>query len=327
MKYYKNIILVTGGAGFIGSNLINELLKDTSNFVVSIDNLTSYYDISIKQKNLERNRNTRFRNFYVNIIDKFKVNKIFNTWKFNQVYHLAAQAGVRYSIENPYEVVNTNIIGFQNIIENVIKHNITKFVYASSSSVYGDMISGEINDEKNPCNIQRSPYAVTKKSNELMATTYSLMHPEIKMSGLRFFTVYGPYMRPDLAISKFTKNILNDEPIEIYGDGTKERDFTYIDDIVRIMITIMNSDKKWSHEIFNIGYGNSISVNEMVQTIKDHINPDYNKIIYKGNAEGDVNKTLAVNTKIKEWFNEEPKVEIHEGIIKYIEWYKKTRET
>ena len=181
----------------------------------------------------------------------------------------------------------------------------------------------EINDELNPCNEQKSPYAVSKRANELMAKAYSYLYPDIQMSGLRFFTVYGPYMRPDLAIGKFTKFIFNDESIEIYGDGTKERDFTYIDDIVRIMITIMNSDKVWLHEIFNIGYGNSISVNEMVQTIKNYINPNYNKIIYKGDAEGDVNKTLAVNDKIKTWFNETPKIEIHKGIKMYIDWYKK----
>lgn len=318
---YKEIILVTGGAGFIGSSLINELIKNESNIIISIDNLTPYYDVNLKYKNLERNKNDRFVNYFVDITDKSEVDKIFDEWNFTQVYHLAAQAGVRYSIDHQEEVIKTNIIGFQNIIENVISHNITKFIYASSSSVYGDMYSKEINDEENPCNEQRSPYAVTKKSNELMATMYSLMHPEIKMSGLRFFTVYGPYMRPDLAIGKFTKNILNNEPIEIYGDGTKERDFTYIDDIVRIMMAIMNSDKEWSHEIFNIGYGNSISVNEMVQTIKDYINPNYDKIIYKGDAEGDVNKTLAVNEKIKEWFGEGPQVEIHDGLKKYIDWY------
>ena len=317
----QNIILVTGGAGFIGSNLINELLKNEANIVVSIDNINSYYDQKLKYKNLERNKNDRFTNYFVDITNKIEVNKIFNEWNFTEVYHLAAQAGVRYSIDNPYQVINTNIIGFQNIIENVISHHISKFVYASSSSVYGDMNDDAINNESNPCNNQKSPYAVTKKTNELLAQMYSSIYPDTQMSGLRFFTVYGPYMRPDLAIGKFSKAILNDEPITIYGDGTKERDFTYIDDIVRIMITIMNSKRKWNHEIFNIGYGNSISVNEMVDII-NYINPNYNKVTYTSNAEGDVNKTLAVNDKIKEWFNESPKIEIHQGIKKYIDWFK-----
>lgn len=318
----QNIILVTGGAGFIGSNLINELLKNEANVVVSIDNINSYYDQKLKYKNLERNKNDRFTNYFVDITNKIEVNKIFNEWNFTEVYHLAAQAGVRYSIDNPCQVINTNIIGFQNIIENVISHHISKFVYASSSSVYGDMNDDIINNESNPCNNQKSPYAVTKKTNELFAQMYSSIYPDIQMSGLRFFTVYGPYMRPDLAIGKFSKAILNDDPITIYGDGTKERDFTYIDDIVRIMITIMNSKRKWNHEIFNIGYGNSISVNEMVDIIINYINPNYNKVTYTGNAEGDVNKTLAVNDKIKEWFNESPKIEIHQGIKKYIDWFK-----
>lgn len=318
----QNIILVTGGAGFIGSNLINELLKNEANIVVSIDNINSYYDKKLKYKNLERNKNDRFVNYFVDITNKIEVNKIFNEWNFTEVYHLAAQAGVRYSIDNPGQVINTNIIGFQNIIENIISHHISKFVYASSSSVYGDMNDEAINNESNPCNNQKSPYAVTKKTNELLAQMYSSIYQDIQMSGLRFFTVYGPYMRPDLAIGKFSKAILNDEPITIYGDGTKERDFTYIDDIVRIMITIMNSKRKWNHEIFNIGYGNSISVNEMVDIIINYINPNYNKVTYTGNAEGDVNKTLAVNDKIKEWFNESPKIEIHQGIKKYIDWFK-----
>ena len=318
----KKIILVTGSAGFIGSNLVSELLKKPTNIVIGIDNLTPYYDIKLKKENLNRNINENFVNYNIDITNKEDVEKIFKEYQFEQVYHLAAQAGVRYSIENPEEVIKTNIIGFQNIIENVIKYNVRKFVYASSSSVYGDMTDHEVNDELNPCNEQRSPYAVTKKTNELMAQMYSTMHPEIQMSGLRFFTVYGPYMRPDLAIGKFTKNILNDEPIEIYGDGTKERDFTYIDDIVRIMISIMNSFKQWQHEIFNIGYGHSISVNELVDIIRNYINPSYNKITYKGDAEGDVNKTLAINTKIKEWFNESPEITIKEGIKKYIDWYR-----
>ena len=319
--YYKNVILVTGGAGFIGSNLIHELLKDPMNYIVSLDCLSPYYDVDLKQKNLERNINHRFRNYYVDITNKDKVNRIFHQWKFNQVYHLAAQAGVRYSIDNPLSVINNNIIGFQNIIDNVIKHNIERFVYASSSSVYGDMNYDEINDESNECNDQRSPYAVTKKSNELMAKMYSLLYPNIQMSGLRFFTVYGPYMRPDLAISKFTKAILNNDPIEIYGDGTKERDFTYIDDIVRIMINIMNSEKRWHHEIFNIGYGKCTSVNDLVNIIKNHINPKYDKITHIGDAQGDVNKTLATNFKIKDWFNEKPTINIEDGILKYINWY------
>lgn len=319
---FKNIILVTGAAGFIGSSLIFQLLQDESNIVVGVDNLNKYYDIHLKLRNIQRNKNDRFAMFHYDITNKQQMDKLFDEWEITEVYHLAAQAGVRYSIDHAQEVIQTNIVGFQNIIENCIKHNIKKLVYASSSSVYGGTKGDELNSEDKKVDSQKSPYAVTKKCNENMAEMYSYLYPDMQISGLRFFTVYGPYMRPDLAIGKFTKAILNNKPIEIYGDGTKERDFTYIDDIVRIMITIMNSPKKWHHEVFNIGYGSCITVNEMVQTIINYINPNYDKVIYKEDAAGDVNKTLASNKKIKEWFNEGPQIEIHKGIQKYIDWYK-----
>ena len=319
---FKNIILVTGAAGFIGSSLIFQLLQDENNIVVGVDNLNKYYDIHLKLRNIQRNKNDRFAILYYDITNKQQMDRLFNDWEITEVYHLAAQAGVRYSIEHAQEVIQTNIVGFQNIIENCIKHNIKKLVYASSSSVYGGTERDELNSEDKKVDSQKSPYAVTKKCNENMAEMYSYLYPDMQISGLRFFTVYGPYMRPDLAIGKFTKAILNNEPIEIYGDGTKERDFTYIDDIVRIMMTIMNSPKKWHHEVFNIGYGSCITVNEMVKTIINYINPNYNKVIYKEDAAGDVNKTLASNKKIKEWFNEGPKIEIYKGIQKYIDWYK-----
>lgn len=321
---FKHIILVTGAAGFIGSSLINQLLLDESNIVVGVDNLNKYYDIHLKLENIRRNKNDRFVILHYDITDKRLIEKLFNEWEISEVYHLAAQAGVRYSIEHPSEVIQTNIQGFQNIIDNCIKHHINKIVYASSSSVYGDFTDNDDIENESTDN-QMSPYAVTKKCNELMAQMYSNLYDDLQISGLRFFTVYGPYMRPDLAIGKFTKSILNNEFIEIYGDGTKERDFTYIDDIVRIMMTIMNSDKKWHHEIFNIGYGNSISINKLVEIIKNEIDPNFNKIEYSNNALGDVNKTLASNKKIQEWFNEYPKIDIKIGIKKYVDWYKQQK--
>ena len=325
MKFNK-IILVTGAAGFIGSSLINQLLKNENIIVVGVDNLNKYYDIHLKLKNIRRNKNDRFVMLHYDITDSKLVDKLFNEWDITEVYHLAAQAGVRYSIDHPNEVIQTNIIGFQNILNNCIKHNINKIIYASSSSVYGNLTDTD-DVEYERTDSQMSPYAVTKKCNELMAQMYSNLYPQLKMSGLRFFTVYGPYMRPDLAIGKFTKAILNNEPINIYGDGTKERDFTYIDDIVNIMIEIMNSEKNWHHEIFNIGCGNSISVNELVSIIKDNINPLYDKINYVDNALGDVDKTYASNHKIKDWFDISPKTRIQDGINKYINWYKNDNNT
>ena len=313
---YNKVILVTGAAGFIGSNLINELLKNENVFVIGIDNLNTYYNIHIKLRNIQRNKNDRFVMFNYNITDQISLTNLFNNWNITEVYHLAAQAGVRYSIDHSNEVIQNNIQGFQNIIENCINYNINKIIYASSSSVYGNLTK-----ENKQTDNQLSPYAVTKKCNELMAQMYSNLYPQLKITGLRFFTVYGPYMRPDLAISKFVNSIDNNENIEIFGDGNQERDFTYIDDVVRIMIKIMNSDKQWHHEIFDIGYGKPISINELIKIISNNINKKYN-IIYKDFAKGDVNKTISSNKKIKKWFNETPKIDINEGIKKYINWYK-----
>lgn len=327
----KNIILVTGAAGFIGSNLICKLLENPSNVIVCIDCINDYYDRKLKYKNIERINKwgkSRVVFYFDDITDWDAMYKIFCQWNFTQVYHLAAQAGVRYSIEHPHEVIDTNILGFENIIKLSIENGVKHFVYASSSSVYGDFGKyslGSCNEDQFT-DTQKSPYAVTKKCNELMAEMYSSLNPNIKFTGLRFFTVYGPYMRPDLAIGKFTKAMLENTKIEIYGDGTKERDFTYIDDIVEIMTTIMNYSKNWHHEIFNIGYGSSITVNDLVKTIKDNINPDFDNIEYTDNAKGDVNKTLASVDKLKSWFNIQPKISIEEGIKRYTTWYKQQKE-
>ena len=321
----RDTILVTGSAGFIGSSLIRTILNYyTLATVIGIDNICPYYDIKLKFANLNRNKDERFINYIGNIADKSFVDKVFKEHKITMVFHLAAQAGVRYSFEHPKEVISSNIVGFQNILDACIEHNVNNIIYASSSSVYGDFYDKENCKEDQLVDNQKSPYAVTKRCNELMANTYSSNYPNLHLTGLRFFTVYGPYMRPDLAIGKFTKAILNDEPIEIYGDGSAVRDFTYISDIVNIMyrigINIMN--KKYGHEIFNIGAGKCITVNELVDIIKENINPNFDKIVYTDKAKGDVNKTLACIDKINEWFGEKPQVEIHEGIKKYIEWYK-----
>ena len=320
----NNIILVTGAAGFIGSSLINSLISNKENTIVGIDNLNDYYDVNLKIRNIERNKANNYTFIKCDICDNIMLKEIFHKYNITQVYHLAAQAGVRYSINNAKEVINTNIIGFQNIIENCIKCNINKLVYASSSSVYGNIFN-ESDNENDKCDNQMSPYAVTKRCNELMAQMYSNIYPNLQLTGLRFFTVYGPYMRPDLAISKFTHAVLNDEYIDIYGDGCKERDFTYIDDIIRIMMTIMNSTKIWHHEVFNIGCNDKISIRKLVDIIKDEINPSFEKIHYTTDAIGDVDKTLASNAKIKEWFNDYPQIDIKTGIKKYIKWHIKKR--
>lgn len=325
----ENIILVTGAAGFIGSNLVCKLLQNISNTVVCIDCMSPYYDKKLKYSNIERIKKigeNRVVFYFYDIRDESSIDKIFKEWKFNKVYHLAAQAGVRYSIDHTKEVIETNVIGFNNILEHSIANGVKHFVYASSSSVYGDIPDECVCEETNECFSQKSPYAVTKRCNELMAEMYASKQTTTKLTGLRFFTVYGPYMRPDLAIGKFTKAVLDNNKIEIYGDGNKQRDFTYIDDIVDIMITIMDSDKFWKHEIFNIGYGSSISVNNLVKTIKDNINPNFDNIEYSSDLSYDVNKTLASIEKLKSWFDIQPKVKISDGLVKYINWYKQQRE-
>ena len=272
-------ILITGHKGFIGSNLVKKLEKHK---IIGVD---------IKDGN--------------NVLDSNFINALFEYYDFDVVIHLAAIAGVGYSIDHSEEVLKNNIIGFDTLAKAAIKNGVKHFIYASSSSVYGDD------------GTQKSPYAVSKATNELQAAMYSNLS-QMKFTGLRFFTVYGEGIREDLAISKFKKAIENDLPIHIYGDGTQARDFTYVGDICNAIKLIAESDKKWKNEVFDIGYGKKTSVSELVKMLKDIINPSFDKIIYGQEKPYDVKETLADPNKLYQWFNFKPQYDIKTGLGKWL---------
>lgn len=268
-------ILLTGHKGFIGSNLVKKLSNHT---IIGVDLKDGH-----------------------NILDSNYINALFEFYHFDAIIHLAAIAGVGYSIEHSEEVLTNNIIGFDVIAKAAIKHNVKHFIYASSSSVYGDD------------GTQKSPYAVSKATNELQAAMYSNLS-DMKFTGLRFFTVYGEDIREDLAISKFIKAMKANVPIYVYGDGTQSRDFTYIDDITEAIRLILESDKEWRNEVFDIGYGSSTSVNELIDILKSIININYDKVIYQDDKPYDVKETLANTNKLYEWFGFRPKYNIKNGL-------------
>jgi UDP-glucuronate 4-epimerase len=243
-----NRIIVTGSAGFIGFSLCEVLLK-RGDYIVGIDNHNDYYDPKLKDARLERlKKYSNYIHYKDDISDQEILDKIFQNHKPHKVVNLAAQAGVRYSIENPLAYINSNIVGFANVLENCRKHKIEHLVYASTSSVYGANTKMPFS-EHDSANHPLSVYAASKKSNELMAHTYSYLH-KLPTTGLRFFTVYGPWGRPDMALFKFTKNILEEKPIDVFNHGKHTRDFTYIDDIVEgILKAIDNpatSNNNWN---------------------------------------------------------------------------------
>lgn len=271
-------ILLTGHKGFIGTNLAKKL---SNHKIIGVD---------LKDGN--------------NILDSNYINALFEFYHFDAIIHLAAIAGVGYSIEHSEEVLTNNIIGFDALAKAAIKHNVKHFIYASSSSVYGDD------------GTQKSPYAVSKATNELQAAMYSNLS-NTKFTGLRFFTVYGEGIREDLAISKFIKSIKNNEPIYVYGDGSQKRDFTYVDDITEAINLILESDKEWKNEVFDIGYGKSITVNELIDILKGIINPTFDKVVYQDEKAYDVKATLANTNKLYEWFGFKPRYDIKKGLQKW----------
>ena len=270
-------ILLTGHKGFIGSNLVKKL---SNHIIIGVD---------LKDGNT--------------ILDSNYINALFELYHFDAIIHLAAIAGVGYSISHSEEVLTNNIIGFDVLAKAAIKHNVKHFIYASSSSVYGDD------------GTQKSPYAVSKATNELQAAMYSNLS-DMKFTGLRFFTVYGEGIRDDLAISKFIKAIKNDEPLYVYGDGTQSRDFTYVDDICEAIKLILESDKEWKNEVFDIGYGESTTVNELIDILKGLININYDKVVYQDEKPYDVKETLANTDKLYEWFDFKPRYDIKKGLTK-----------
>lgn len=315
----KEKILVTGAAGFIGSHLCENLIR-AGEKVIGLDNFDSFYDSSIKENNLIYLKSSSNFTFYE--IDITKKKKLFSIKeKFNVVIHIAAKAGVRLSVESPLKYIDANINGTQNILDLMNQKKCKKILFASSSSVYGNNKNIPFKESQSVSNAI-SPYAFTKKSNEVQIHTYHHLY-NINAICFRFFTVYGPRQRPDLAIHKFFKKILNNQPIYLYGDGTTKRDYTYIDDLVDGIIKGLNylNGKKTLYEIINLGNSNPISLMEMVETIYKELHKEKN-IAFLPKQMGDVDITHADITKAKKLINYNPKTTFKEGISKFAEWYK-----
>lgn len=313
--------LITGAAGFIGSHLADKLLNE-GNKVIVVDNFCDFYNPEIKENNVKHNlSNPNYKLYRADIRDRNELAKVFNENKIDVVIHLAAMAGVRPSIDNPIYYQEVNCVGTQNILEEMKAHNAKNLVMASSSSVYGNC--KEVPFKENMIvDFAISPYAATKKANEVMTHVYHKLF-DFNVIMLRFFTVFGPRQRPDLAINKFTRLMLNDEPIPMFGDGTTSRDYTYIDDIVDGIIKSCNyvENNKDVYEILNLGNSSPVSLKEMINTIADVLGKTPN-IQELPMQPGDVERTFADISKAKKLIGYNPKTSFKEGIESFIDWYK-----
>ncbi len=311
-------ILVTGSSGFIGMHLCKSLLEDNVE-VAGIDNMNDYYDVSLKKSRLnELKTYNNFNFFCIDIQNKTEIEKVFKDFKPEYVVNLAAQAGVRYSLRNPQVYIDTNVLGFINVLECCKNFSVKGLVYASSSSVYGG-------DKKIPFSVQDrvdkpiSIYAASKKANELMAYSYSHLY-NLKTTGLRFFTVYGPWGRPDMAMYIFTKKISENLPIDVFNHGKMSRDYTFVDDIVGGIRASIS--KNYKCEVFNLGNSQSEGLLDMIKIIEENLGK---KAILnlKEMQPGDVETTFADIEYSTEMLKYKPTTCIHEGIPKFISWYKK----
>ena len=313
-------ILITGAAGFIGSNTAKKLL-DQGKRVIGVDNLNDYYNQTWKKENIEElKKSPHFVFHQVDIRDLETLQGIAREEKINAIIHLAARAGVRPSIADPILYEEVNVRGTVNMLEIAKKFEIKQFVFASSSSVYGNQKKipfSETDNVDNPI----SPYAATKKATELIAYTYSHLY-EINTIGLRFFTVYGPAGRPDMAPYLFTEAILNDKAINKFGNGSSRRDYTYIDDIVAGVIAALDLDHPY--EIINLGNNTPVSLNQFIETL-EKITGKSMKINQMGMQPGDVDQTYADIAKAQELLAYDPKTSFEDGLRKFVEWYKENR--
>jgi UDP-glucuronate 4-epimerase len=308
-------ILVTGSAGFIGFWTANQLASQ-GHSVIGIDNFNPYYDPQLKRaraKNLDKS----IKVIEADLMDIHALENVLKENKVEKICHLAAQAGVRYSLQNPYAYENTNNLGTLNLLELCRKFNIQSFVYASSSSVYGTNKKNPFS-EKDPVDHPISIYAATKRYNELLTHSYHHLFG-IHCTGLRFFTVYGPWGRPDMALFKFSEAILKDQPIEVYNHGKMKRDFTYVKDIVSGIVSAI--DKNYPYEIFNLGNSRTVELNYFIECIEKELGKKA-KINLLPLQPGDVPETSADIQKAKELLGFEPKTNIEAGIREFLKWYR-----
>ena len=328
-------ILVTGAAGFIGMSTTLRLLE-RGDEVVGLDNLNDYYDVGLKEARLARlTPHANFRFIRLDIADRLGVQEIFARERFDRVVHLAAQAGVRYSLKNPHAYADSNLVGFVNILEGCRHNAVAHLVYASSSSVYGGntrMPFSENDNVDHPVSL----YAATKKANELMAHTYSHLYG-LPTTGLRFFTVYGPWGRPDMAYFSFTKAILEGRPIDVFNHGDMRRDFTYIDDIVEGVVRTLDrtatADSAYDPEtagaatgnvpyrVFNIGNHAPVPLLEFIGTLEEALGRKAEKRLLPM-QDGDVPATYADTSRLGEWVGFAPATPIREGIRRFVDWYR-----
>lgn len=327
-------ILVTGCAGFIGSHVTKRLLEE-GNHVIGIDNLNDYYDVSLKKDRLKFLKNKNFTFKKLCLENQKDISRIFINWQPSIVIHLAAQAGVRYSLENPHAYIDSNLVGFINILEACRHNTIDHLIYASSSSVYGSNTKLPFSTKDN-VDHPLSLYAATKKANELIAHTYSNLY-RLPTTGLRFFTVYGPWGRPDMSLFLFTKAILEEKPIKIFNDGNMKRDFTYIDDIVEAIIRLIykkpqpnsdwsrnHSDPSTSHapyKVYNIGNNTPVHLIDFIHLIETKLQLKAKKEFLPLQP-GDVTETYADITDLIAVVGFKPQTPIEEGISHFIDWYK-----
>ena len=334
MMQNNETVLITGAAGFIGSFLVKRFLKSGYQ-VIGIDNINSYYDKNLKLKRLEDIKEYSIKNkfswfFYeINIEDKNHMRQIFLNTKPQIVVNLAAQAGVRYSIVNPYSYVESNLLGFSNILDLCQTHDVKHLVYASSSSVYGANKEFPFSEEQK-VDTPLSFYAATKISNEMMAHAYSNIY-NLPITGLRFFTVYGPWGRPDMAPMIFADKILQKKPITVFNHGNMSRDFTFISDIIEgtylccLKVPTPNDEYKLGkpsipHRIFNIGNGNPVKLLDFVELLEEALSIKATKV-FENIQPGDVESTYASTQNLEDWIGYRPLVTIKEGVNKFANWY------
>lgn len=343
--------LITGTAGFIGFHLVLKLIQETELFIVGIDSINDYYDVELKLSRLEITGISKNKlvynepvqsNYYPNYIfyklqleDKENLTALFNKYEFDYVIHLGAQAGVSYSITNPEAYINSNIIGFFNLIENCRHKNIKHLIYASTSSVYG-INSALPLSEKKSANHPLTLYSATKKSNEMIAHSYSYLF-NLPTTGLRFFTVYGTWGRPDMALFIFTKSILNNQPITVYNNGNMKRDFTYVDDITNSISKLIElpptKNENWDssdpdpstssapYRILNIGNSKPINILNYIEILEQKIGKEAIKD-FKPMRLGDIQQTQADFESLEKLINYKPHIPVEVGVGKFVDWYR-----